>query len=88
MTGVPERPKVEQHPSLLDPTEAKYHMLWGGAWRPVTYMRNETGQVFDPQRAVAAVLYLGPDAWQATTVRPGDILLRDDGWRKRWDDVS
>lgn len=60
------------------PADARFKMLWGGQWRPVTYMRDRGGQeTNDRFQAVAAVLYIDEDHWISTLVSPGEVVKCD-----------
>lgn len=59
--------------------DTKYRMMWGGAWRPVTYMIGQgKDQTHNVLHATRAVLFVSEDTWIATTVNPGDIIERFD----------
>lgn len=64
---------------MIEPDEARHKMIWGGQWRPVTYMADrENRETHDPFHAAKAVLYIGPEQWVATLVSPGEVMKRDE----------
>jgi hypothetical protein len=73
-----------------DPADARFKMIWGGAWRPVTYMRDRVGhETNDRFQAAVAVLYVAVDHWVSTLVSPGEIVKRDIApAARKWDAVD
>lgn len=61
------------------PNKTPYVMFFGGAFRPVTFLSCGRNETKDPTTATAAVLYLGPEAFMAVTVGPGDVVRRPKG---------
>lgn len=74
---------------MTEPGDARFKMIWGGEWRPVTYMADrDNRQTNDPFHAAKAVLYVGPDQWVSTLVSPGDIMKRSEIPVRKWNAVA